>query len=328
MKATSDSAVGALSNDSAKKDLISAVTEPSKFLVNALSVPRREGVVEVDGCDIHYFAWGDPSKPPIIMMHGFLAHARCFAFIAPYLAQDYHVVAMDLSGMGDSGWRPSYSEPKRVEELMTVARHNQLFDSQTKPMIIAHSYGGRIGTAAMAAHADQFKGLIICDLMIIRPSILRANADKFSPSFKRDPNRANRIYPDLDAARARFVLSPPQPVEQPELFDYMAYHSLRQVDGGWQWKFDPRLFDVSGQPKNGWESIGEDFVAAPGRKAIIYGAKSMLFTDDSVNYIGELVSKQKAQPIPIVAIPYARHHLMLDQPVAFITALKSMLSMW
>ena len=51
---------------------------------------------------------------------------RCFAFIAPFLAEHYHVVAMDMSGMGDSGWREDYDEETRVRELISVAETNDL----------------------------------------------------------------------------------------------------------------------------------------------------------------------------------------------------------
>ena len=309
-------------------DLTPAVSNPPQWLTTAMQAPRTEGTVEVDGCPIHYFEWGDRSKPGIIMIHGFLAHARCFAFIAPYLANDYHVVSMDMSGMGDSGWREHYAIDNRIAELVAVTQATGLFDHTVKPTIVAHSFGGRIGTATVHAHPDLFNGLIICDLMIIRPSILKANADKFGPPGKRDPNRANRIYPDYETAKSRFVLSPPQKVEHPELFDYMAYHSLKQVEGGWQWKFDPRVFTLPKNPEKSWSEVGEQLILAPGKKAIIYGKKSILFTDDSVDYMNELAEQHNADLIPMIDIPFARHHLMLDQPIAFVTALKSVLGFW
>ena len=211
---------------------------------------------------------------------------------------------------------------------MAVTQATGLFDHTVKPTIVAHSFGGRIGTATVHAHPDLFNGLIICDLMIIRPSILKANADKFGPPGKRDPNRANRIYPDYETAKSRFVLSPPQQVEHPELFDYMAYHSLKQVEGGWQWKFDPRVFTLPKNAEKSWSEVGEQLILAPGKKAIIYGKKSILFTDDSVDYMNELAEQHNADLIPMIDIPFARHHLMLDQPIAFVTALKSVLGFW
>jgi pimeloyl-ACP methyl ester carboxylesterase len=65
-------------------------------------------------------------------------------------------------------------------------------------------------------------------------------------------------------------------------------------------------------------------VAAPGRKAIVHGEESQLFTPDSREYLRELGGGS----IPVIAVPEARHHLMLDQPLAFATALRAVLEEW
>lgn len=64
--------------------------------------------------------------------------------------------------------------------------------------------------------------------------------------------------------------------------------------------------------------------AAPGRLAIVHGEQSALFGTDSAAYLREL----RAGAIPIVAVPDARHQLMLDEPLAFATALRSILALW
>jgi pimeloyl-ACP methyl ester carboxylesterase len=51
---------------------------------------------------------------------------------------------------------------------------------------------------------------------------------------------------------------------------------------------------------------------------------SQLFTPESAEYVRELGGGD----IPIIAVPEARHHLMLDQPLAFVTALRSILALW
>ena len=89
------------------------------------------------------------------------------------------------------------------------------------------------------------------------------------------------------------------------------------------WKFSTEVFRRSNKPDE-WLTVGERLVKAPGRKAIVHGGNSQLFTKDSANYIRELGGGN----IPIVAVPEARHHLMLDQPLAFATALRSVLSLW
>ncbi len=291
---------------------------------DALAVPREEGFVDVDGTRIHYFRWGDRSRPPILMTHGFLAHARCFAFIAPFLAGDHHVVAYDLSGMGDSANRPGSDPDARGAEMVGLAEALGLFDGPAKPVIIAHSFGASVGLTALALAAERFSGLILCDMMVLRPEVLaeRSRQGSTRPGSG-DPNKPQRRYPDYATARSRYVLSPPQAAGEAFLMDYMAFHSLRRSGDEWTWKFDPEVFRQDNATQ-GWQEIGQRLVATPGRKAIVYGEQSALFTADSVDYVRELGGND----IPIVAIPRAHHHLMLDQPLALVTALRTILEIW
>lgn len=295
-----------------------------RWFLEAMSVPREEGFVTVDGVRMHYFRWGNPSSPPVLMTHGFLSHARCFAFVAPYLAKDYHVVAYDLSGMGDSEVRENCDMETRGREMIGVAGALGLFGHARKPIVVAHSFGSAVALTALSQAPGAFAGAVICDLMVLRPSRLEAfwGGGHTSPGSG-DPNRPHRRYPDYASARERYILSPPQPVGEPFLMDYMAYHSLRRVGEEWSWKFSPAVFKRD-NARGEWLEIGARLAAAPGRKAIVHGEQSLLFTEDSRDYVRELGGID----IPIVAIPEARHHLMLDQPLAFTAALRALLAEW
>lgn len=295
-----------------------------KWFVEALAVPREEGLVDVDGTSIHYFRWGQRGKPPVLMTHGFLAHARCFAFIAPYLAGNYDVVAYDLSAMGDSAVRQNCDMAARGSEMIGVARSLGMFDNAQRPCIVAHSFGASVALEALSQAAELFSGAAICDMMTLRPAMLEAFwAGGHTSPGSGDPDKPLRIYPDFAAARDRFRLSPPQLVGEPFLINYMAYHSLRRVEQGWMWKFSPAVFKRD-NARTDWLTIGQKLVNTPGRKAIIHGEESLLFTPDSRRYVREL----GGQAVPIIAIPDARHHLMLDQPLAFVTAIRALLAQW
>lgn len=298
-------------------------TSTPQWFEEVLTTPRREGWLDSGDCPIHYFSWGDPSKPGVLLLHGFLAHSRCFAFIAPLLANDYHVVAYDFSGMGDSGVRENYPDEVRLQELMDVAQGTGLFDGDKKPTIIAHSYGGSIGLIAMEQHHERFSSLVICDLMTLRPERLKAHAQESAPPGSQDAKRPNKIYPDYATAKGRFVLSPAQKVNEEYLFDYMAYHSLKEVDGGWSWKFHPSVFGRRGDLYEHILAQTKRIANAPGRLVIVYGEQSALFDADS----GEYVRECGGGHIPMIGIPDARHHLMLDQPVAFTCVLRAALAL-
>lgn len=317
-------AIAALSSPDLTVEIPADSTSTPPWFETALASPRREGWLDSDGCPIHYFSWGDSTNPGILLLHGFLAHSRCFAFIAPLLANDFYVVAYDFSGMGDSGVREGYPDQVRLQELLDVAEGTGLFASGHKPTIVAHSYGGSVGLIAMEECHEQFSGLVICDLMTLRPERLGEHSKDSGPPGADEPRRPNRVYPDYETAKGRFVLSPPQKVNEPYLFDYMAFHSLKEVEGGWSWKFHPSVFERATDLHERLLAQGKRIANAPGRIMIVYGEESVLFDADSADYVRECGGEH----IPMIGIPDARHHLMLDQPVAFISALKTILVLW
>lgn len=288
----------------------------------AFEVPRRSGAVDVDGTPIHYLEWGDPSAPPVLMTHGFLAHARVFAFVAPLLAERFHLVAFDMSGMGDSGSRAVYGD--RADEAMAVAEATGLFAHAVKPTFVTHSFGGTVAISAAEQHPDAFRGLIICDLMMMREARMRALMGEPRPKTDPEEKRTPTIYPDLETILGRYRLTPKQPCANDFLFEYMARHSICSEGGGFRWKFDPGILQHDRSSSGWWGHVPFRFAKLELPRAIIHGRRSRLFDAQSAAFVREIGGPE----IPIVGIPEAHHHLMLDQPLAFIAALETLLEAW
>src|ERR1700709_1274412 len=127
------------------------------WLTEQWSIPAQESSVEVEGATIVYRAWNldAPDLPGLILIHGFRAHARWWDHIAPSLAQGHRVVAINLSGMGESGWRSAYSRAQHGREIMAVAAACG-FDPVT---LVAHSYGAVGSIMASIAHPDRVRRL-------------------------------------------------------------------------------------------------------------------------------------------------------------------------
>ena len=287
----------------------------------AMALPRESRVVDVDGCPIRYLRWGDPASSAVVLVHGFLAHARCLAFIAALLSRDHYVVAYDISGYGDSGHRESYDEVTRAREMVGVAEDAGMMDSGTRPVLVAHSYGTTLAMSAIEHFGDRFSGMIGCDVLMHRPArLLELRSNLQVQGRPRAETPKTRVYPDLESGVARYRLAPPQPVENAFLLEYIARHSLKPQPEGWTWKFDPRVFVADGHDDEWWVAQAERFVRLDARKAFVYGEQSLLFDADTEAYLREL-----GATFPIVAIPQAHHHLMLDQPLAFTSARRALL---
>src|SRR2546429_7805098 len=85
------------------------MTAPPAWFSAALDAAVREGTTTVDGASIAYRAWGNPDGRSIVLVHGGAAHSRWWDHIAPMLTDGWRVVAIDLSGHGDSDRRDRHS---------------------------------------------------------------------------------------------------------------------------------------------------------------------------------------------------------------------------
>ena len=183
-------------------------------------------------------------------------------------------------------------------------------------MIVAHSFGGFITLHTAQKHSDRFAGVVIVD------SGLRPPEDKWEGPPRRA--RGNRAYVSLEAALARFRLAPPQPCENHYIADYIARHSLKETTNesgqtGWVWKFDPQIFFNFEFSKMSTNMLADITC----RVAMMRGRDSVLVTDRIWDYMRSL-----REGMDMVSIPDAQHHVMLDQPLAFIEAVKDQLNRW
>jgi len=288
----------------------SRIDTPPKWFTEALAAPVAEGCTDVEDCPIHYLEWGERGRPGLLLVHGGAAHAHWWSFLAPQLATQYHVVAPDLSGHGESGRREAYPRETWARELMAVGEHAGL---REPPVVIGHSLGGHVSIVTASLYGDRLAGAIVVDSPVRRPdpeSVEGARGRMF-----RNP----KTYPDLETAVEHFHLVPPQPCDNPHILRHVAVHSLRETEAGWTWKFDPRVFlNVTPTP------MSEYLASTRCRVGLLRGELSGLVPPETGAYMYELLDRNA----PVVEIPQAHHHLLLDQPLAFLAAVRALLADW
>jgi pimeloyl-ACP methyl ester carboxylesterase len=286
------------------------LTQPNWFRA-AVASPANSSEVDVNGCPIYLRSWGESSKPGLLLVHGNGAHAHWWDFIAPFFADDYFVVAYDLSGMGNSGHRAEYTPESYADEVAGVVRQAGF---REPPLLIGHSFGARVVFKALQIYPQLFSGVIMADAPFHPPD------HQFDFHKRRQqPVKPHRMYGSLEEARERFRLFPEQPCENGYIVDYIATHSVRQTAEGWCWKFDPKIysrFDFEGllstRPRKSDKLL-----------AMIYGEHSSLYTEPVRRYNEELF-RALDLPAPI-CLAAAHHHLLLDQPLAFVEVLRRVL---
>src|SRR5689334_9371077 len=88
---------------------------------DALAVPFTDETVDVEGTSVHYLAWGEPGRRGLVFVHGGGAHAHWWTHVAARFADEFRVLAIDLSGHGDSDHRDMYAFEQWTEEVLAEA---------------------------------------------------------------------------------------------------------------------------------------------------------------------------------------------------------------
>ncbi len=296
-----------------------AIAGPEWFR-RSVATPHDTCFVEVAGCSINYLRWGDPTNPGLLLLPGTGGHAHWFSHVAPLFADQFHVISMDTAGCGDSGRRGLYTQELIVSEIMAVCTDSGMLSAPTPPVLVGHSVGGQYVVRAALAHGKSLLGVIAVDALRYvelahDPAVKALKAARPAP-------RSPSIYPDLEGALARFRLSPPPgiEIETGYVLDHIARHSVREVEGGWTWKFDAALTLVA---TLGLE-LKDCLRDLSCHSAAIYGEHTHL-ADHT------LLERMKAVThgeIPVLVIPGSSHYPMIDSPLAFVSAVKGIALTW
>lgn len=297
---------------------------PQWFKDVIAQAPERSFVTS-HGTRIELLTWGERGKPGLLFVHGNSAHADWWSFITPFLAKDYRVAAMSMAGMGASEWRETYSLHDFCDDAEACARAAGLYDAGA-PVYIGHSFGGAQVFNAALRHPERMRAAILVDTGIGGPPPEEVRR-RMEVSNIPTGDRAAKVYATLPEALARFRLMPPQAAGELYIADHIARRSLKQVplpDGsgqGWTWRFDPNM----------WTKLDHSEVqalsaeGAPKPKvpmAHIWGSDSLI--------VARVRQERTFLPDDIVdiEIPDSRHHIMIDQPLALVSALRALLAAW
>jgi pimeloyl-ACP methyl ester carboxylesterase len=259
--------------------------------------------VEVSGTRIHYRAWGDPELPGLVLVHGGAAHSGWWDHIAPQL-RSHRVVALDLSGHGDSGRRNAYDTGTWAAEVVAVTAEAGL----DRPVVLGHSMGGWVALTTGVEHPEAVSAVAVIDSPL----------DQQPPEEQRlrDRRRPHRPYPTAEEAIGHFRTLPAQDVLLPYVREHIARGSLRRDDDGWMWKFDPNLW--------GPRPLVGQLLPQLGCPAALFRCEKGLVSRSMAAEMAGLVTGG----LPVVDLPDAGHHPMLDQPLALVTGIRTLLAFW
>jgi pimeloyl-ACP methyl ester carboxylesterase len=126
------------------------------------SIVQRHHTTRANGIAMHYVEAG--AGDPLVLLHGFSQTWYMWSKdIIPALARDYHVIAPDLRGAGDSEKPPSGYDKRTMAEdihaLVTGLGH-------TRVKILAHDFGAAVAYAYAATYRDEVEKLAVFEILI------------------------------------------------------------------------------------------------------------------------------------------------------------------
>ncbi|MGE0419524.1 MAG: alpha/beta fold hydrolase [Acetobacteraceae bacterium] len=262
---------------------------------------------------LHYVDWGNPDAPPLLLIHGGRDHCRNWDWVAEAFRGDYHVIAPDLRGHGDSAWSASghYTMANYIYDLAQLIHQQRL----APVSIIAHSLGGNIALRYSGIYPEHVHRLVAIEGMGPGPRS-HAEADK-KPIWQRmrdwiDETRTNsgrqpRRYKSVEDAYARMQdankhLSAAQA-------RHLTQHGVNQnEDGTYSWKFDPyvRLWPPYDMTR---DAIAELWGRISCPTLLVYGKESWARSpaeDGRLDYFAN------AKVLPVPGAGHWVHHDQLD----------------
>lgn len=112
---------------------------------------------------LSYLEW-QQGEEPLLLLHGLGDHALVWSSLGDYLAADYHVVAPDMRGHGDSS-KPDkdYSFDSVIADLEALM--DKLGWSSTH--VVGHSWSGKLACIWANKHPERLKSMILVDPIFI-----------------------------------------------------------------------------------------------------------------------------------------------------------------
>src|SRR3954453_23037053 len=192
---------------------------------------------------LHYVDWGNPNAPPLLLVHGGRDHCRNWDWVAGAMRRDWHVIAPDLRGHGDSQWSPdgNYSMAASIYDLAQLIHQQEL----APVTIVAHSLGGNIALRYTGMYPETVRKLVAIDGLGCSPKVLAERSAQplterlraWVDEQRKLAGRLPRRYATIEDAFKR--MQEENKHLSPEQARHLTQHGVNQnEDGTYSWKFD------------------------------------------------------------------------------------------
>jgi pimeloyl-ACP methyl ester carboxylesterase len=270
-----------------------------------------ERTVAVNDLRFRYLDWGKEGERPILFLHGGALTAHTWDLCCLALRDEFHCMALDQRGHGDSDWAPDadYSIGAQREDVRGFAEAIGLGQF----VLVGMSLGAINGLAYAIAYPETLSALVLIDA---GPNVRRSGSSRI-----RDFVNGGAEPESLDAIIDRALAFNPR--RDPLVLRRSLMHNLRrQEDGNWVWKYDRRRFQSMGGDQHATERRGlaDGLARVTCPTLVVRGAESDVFHDEDAERLAAGLPDGRW-----VKIPKAGHTVQGDNPKDLVAALRAFL---
>ena len=257
---------------------------------------------------LHYLDWGAEGRQPMLLLHGGGQMAHSWDEFSRAMRNDYHVIALDQRGHGDSDWSKTgiYTAGAHVQDIHRFVKGLGL----RKFVLVGLSMGGHNSFTYAAMHPERVDRLVVVDM---GPEMMKKGSENI-----RRFHRTADILPSREAFVERaHKFNPRRPIEQ--LRERLSWHLRQLPDGRWTWKNDRRFqrrTPTRIQREDLWPYVYR--IKAP--TLLVRGAQS--------DHLSPGAAKRLQKAIPgstLTVVERAGHTVPGDNPPAFAAAVRDFL---
>lgn len=275
------------------------------------AVPRDK-FIQVGTRSFHYLEWGDPSNPPMLLLHGYAQTCHSWDFVALALCDKFRVLSLDQRGHGDSDWSDSgdYSPESYWTDLDLIVKALGL----SNLVVMGLSMGGRNAISFTANYPDRVRALVVVDST---PSMQKTGSERMR-KFVQGEDELDSVD---DFVKRVQEYNPRRPADQ---IKGSIIHNLKQLPNGkWTWKYDKVLrspdrkvpgFDYAELLWNHIEQLDIPTL-------VVIGSNSDMVNLETANELHKRIKNSR-----LATVADAGHLVMGDNPAGFEKAVRNFIS--
>lgn len=276
------------------------------------TVQPTDVMVTANGMNFHYLDWGNEGAPVMLLLHGLRGHCHSWDDVAARFCGDYHVMALDQRGRGETDWAPrgDYSTDAFVADLEEFCYTVGI----ERFTLVGHSMGGRNSMAFGGKNPAMLERLVIVD---IGPDIDPVGAARITRELVDVPLEFDSLEDAL-----RHGMSQNSFISEDVLRRRLTYQTKELPNGKIGWRYDPEIREqrrngTGAPPPDLWEPLSR--ITCP--TLIIRGTETDTVSLACAERMVDVLADGK-----LVHVERAAHMVFEDNPEGFIAALADFLS--